>query len=50
MASNVSFETLLVAVVLSVFACVFIVMALRPSSPSRDGFVSCPSGYCADSR
>jgi len=47
MASKVSFETLLVVVVVSLFAGVFIVMAL---APSYEGFVSCPAGQCADSR
>ena len=47
MASKVSIETLLVAVVVTLFACVIIVMAV---APSLEGFVSCPPGQCADSR
>ena len=51
MSSKVSIEVVLVIIVVLIFAGVFVVMALAPSpSLSRDGFVSCPAGLCADSR
>ena len=47
MASKVSIETVLVIIVLLIFAGVFVAMVLTPSG---EGFVSCPAGQCADSR
>ena len=49
MSSKVSIEVVLVIVVILIFAGVFVAMALSPPI-SRDGFVSCPTGQCADSR
>ena len=47
---SVSIETLLVVVVVSLFAGVFIVMALLPVTNIRQGFISCPPNQCANSQ
>ena len=45
--TSVSVESFMVIIVILLFVGVFVVMALLPS---RDGFVSCPTGQCPDSR